>query len=72
MDVDVPGSLYESIFRKVHEMIFILGHLWGEVAPLVRAKCFGYRAAIDVAAIFCSFHLFGEVHNIERVASSQC
>ena len=69
VDAHVPRSLNESILLKVHEIVILVGHPWG-VVPFIYVKSFGYRAAIDVAAIFCSFHHLGEGRNINTVASS--
>ena len=44
----------------------------GKESPLAWSKSFGYTAVIVLATIPCSVHHFGEVYNIERVASSRC
>ena len=71
-DVYLPQSLYESSCWKVHEVFFILGHLWGKWWCWCEPSLFRYKAAIDLATITCSFHDLGEVYNIETVASSGC
>ena len=70
VDIHLPWSLY---------LFFLLKSSWSElcskpslweVDPLVWAKFFGYRYAINLVAIPSSFHHFDGVYNIQRVSSS--
>ena len=66
--IHVPRSLYSERFMNA----LCSRPSLGKESPSAWSKSFGYGAVIVLVTIPGSVHHFGEVYNIERVASSRC